>query len=182
VVERFLQLRARWFSISMRYHVRRRDKEIVDKEAMKKILRSTDYVTVAMCMDGEPYLVSLSHVYDEEEGCIYFHCAGEGKKLDFLRANPRVWGQALINHGYHEGECSHLYASVMFDGVVDFVEGVDEKRRVLTQMIRFQDSNPEPLLGRLVNLESQRDDLARTIVGRIRIGEMTGKKSAEVDL
>jgi len=166
----------------MRYHVRRHDKEIVDKEAMKKILRSTDYVTVAMCREGEPYLVSLSHVYDEEKGCLYFHSAGEGKKLDFLHANPKVWGQALIDHGYHEGQCSHLYASVMFDGIVDFVEGVEEKRRVLTEMIRFQDSNPEPLRKRLVDLESQQDELTRTIVGRIRIGEITGKKSAEVDL
>jgi len=177
-VERFLQLRARWFSISMRYHVRRHDKEIMDGETLKKILRSTDYVTVAMCMDGEPYLVSLSHVYDEEEGCLYFHCAGEGKKLDFLRANPRVWGQALIDRGYHEGQCSHLYASVMFNGIVDFIESVEEKRNMMEKMIRFQDSNPEPLLARLTKAEA----LSKTIVGRIRIGEMTGKKSAEVEL
>jgi len=162
----------------MRYHVRRHDKEIADGEALKKILRSTDYVTVAMCMDGEPYLVSLSHVYDEEEGCIYFHCAGEGKKLDFLRANPRVWGQALIDRGYHEGQCSHLYASVMFNGVVDFIESAEEKRNMMEKMIRFQDSNPEPLLGRLIKAEA----LTGTVVGRIRIGEMTGKKSAEVSL
>ena len=177
-MERFLQLRARWFSISMRYHVRRHDKEIMDGETLKKILRSTDYVTVAMCMDGEPYLVSLSHVYDEEEGCLYFHCAGEGKKLDFLRANPRVWGQALIDRGYHEGQCSHLYASVMFNGIVDFIESVEEKRNMMEKMIRFQDSNPEPLLARLTKAEA----LSKTIVGRIRIGEMTGKKSAEVEL
>jgi hypothetical protein len=162
----------------MRYHVRRHDKEIMDGETLKKILRSTDYVTVAMCMDGEPYLVSLSHVYDEEEGCLYFHCAGEGKKLDFLRANPRVWGQALIDRGYHEGQCSHLYASVMFNGIVDFIESVEEKRNMMEKMIRFQDSNPEPLLARLTKAEA----LSKTIVGRIRIGEMTGKKSAEVEL
>jgi nitroimidazol reductase NimA-like FMN-containing flavoprotein (pyridoxamine 5'-phosphate oxidase superfamily) len=164
--------------MGMRYHVRRKDKEIVDREAMKKVLRSTAFVTVAMCMGGEPYLVSLSHFYDEGDGCLYFHCAAEGKKLDILRVNPRVWGQALIDHGYHEGKCSHLYASVMFDGVVDFIEGVEEKRRVMERMMRFQDSNPEPLLARLTKAEALRN----TVVGRIRIGEMTGKRSAEVEL
>ena len=177
-MERLLQPGARWFSIKMRYHVRRRDKEIVDEEAMKKVLKSTAFVTVAMCRGDEPYLVSLSHVYDEGEGCLYFHCAGEGKKLDILRANPRVWGQALIDRGYHEGKCSHLYASVMFSGVVDFVEGVEEKRGVMERMIRFQDSDPEPLLARLTKAEALRS----TVVGRIRIGGMTGKKSAEVEL
>jgi nitroimidazol reductase NimA-like FMN-containing flavoprotein (pyridoxamine 5'-phosphate oxidase superfamily) len=164
--------------MGMRYHVRRKDKEIVDREAMKKVLRSTKYITIAMCMDGEPYLVSLSHVYDEGEACLYFHCARDGKKLDILRANPRVWGQALIDRSYHEGECSHLYASVMFDGVVDFIEDLEEKRRVMKRMIRFQDSNPEPLLARLTKAEALRN----TVVGRIRMGEMTGKRSAEVEL
>jgi hypothetical protein len=76
----------------MRYHVRRGDKEIRDEETMRKALKSTSYVTLAMCRDGEPYLVSLSHCFDEAGNCLYFHCAPEGKKLDFLRANPRVWG------------------------------------------------------------------------------------------
>ena len=166
----------------MRYHVRRSDKEISDQATLKKILSSTSYVTLAMCSGGEPYLVSLSHSYDEERNCLYFHCAVEGKKLDFMRENPRVWGQALIDRGYHEGQCSHLYASVMFSGTVDFVEDAEEKREVLRHLIRFQDSDPEPLLERLTGIQSQADSLRKTVVGRIRIGEMTGKKSAEVEV
>ena len=107
----------------MRYHVRRKDKEITDEAAMKRILKTTQYVTIAMARDNRPYLVSLSHGYDEEKHCVYFHCAREGKKLDYLKGNSSVWGQAVIDGEYVHGECSHNYASVMFSGDVTFLEG-----------------------------------------------------------
>ena len=54
----------------MRYHIRRKDKEITNPEQLKKILKTAEYVTLALIKDDEPYLVSLSHAYDEAENCI----------------------------------------------------------------------------------------------------------------
>jgi nitroimidazol reductase NimA-like FMN-containing flavoprotein (pyridoxamine 5'-phosphate oxidase superfamily) len=85
------------------YHMRRSDKEIKDRKKLERILKETNFVTLALAKDNIPYVVSLSHSYDEETGCLYFHCSSEGKKLDFMRGNPVVWGQALIDHGYLEG-------------------------------------------------------------------------------
>ena len=102
----------------MTFHMRRKDKEITNVEVMKKILKSAKYVTLALCMDNQPYLVSLSYGYDENRNCIYFHSATEGKKLIYLKSNNIVWGQALLDYGYAEGECNHLYASVHFSGKV----------------------------------------------------------------
>lgn len=165
----------------MRYHVRRRDKEIVEEETLKEILRRARYVTIAMCRGGEPYLVTLSQGYDEENNRIYFHCAREGKKLDFLRENPQIWGQAILDYGYKEGECNHLYASVMFRGRVTFISDPEEKLQALKLMIRHQDRNPERLFRRLE--EWERDGtLGRALVGRIDIEELTGKKSPEVSI
>jgi nitroimidazol reductase NimA-like FMN-containing flavoprotein (pyridoxamine 5'-phosphate oxidase superfamily) len=79
----------------MSFHVRRKDREITDSDALKQVLKSTKYVTIALCMDNEPYLVSLSHGYDEPRNCLYFHCADEGKKLVYLKANSKVWGHAV---------------------------------------------------------------------------------------
>ena len=66
-----------------------------------KILKETNFV--ALAKDNEPFVVSLSQSYDEEAGCLFIHCASEGKKLDFMRGNPIASGQALIDHGYHAG-------------------------------------------------------------------------------
>ena len=77
----------------MSFHVRRKDREITDPGEMNQVLKSAKYVTVALCMDNEPYLVSLSHGFDEKQTCLYFHCATEGKKLVYLKSNNKVWGK-----------------------------------------------------------------------------------------
>jgi len=115
----------------MNYHMRRKDKEITDSSEMKYILEKTLYVTLAMTKEDMPYLVTLSHGYDSKKNCIYFHSAGEGKKLDYLRSNPKVWGQAMLDLGYDMGECNHHYASVMFRGVTSFVEDEGEKWEII---------------------------------------------------
>lgn len=166
--------------MAKRYHMRRADKEIKDRKKLERILKETNYVTLALAKEGEPYVVSLSHSFEEEDGCIYFHCADEGKKLDFMRANPAVSGQALIDHGYHAGECSHLYVTAVFKGRVEFVEDLEGKRKILRHMILHQEKNPESLLTRLDAFQAG-GPIDKTVVGRIVIEELTGKKSAEVD-
>jgi len=104
----------------MSFHVRRKDREIPDSEALKKVLKSTKYVTIALCMDNEPYLVSLSPGYDEKRCCLYFHCADEGKKLVYLKANSKVWGQAVQDYGVTD-ECDYAYTSVHFKGAVSLI-------------------------------------------------------------
>ena len=83
--------------------IRRKDKEITNLDEMKTILKKAKYVTLAMCNGNEPYLVTISHGYDQEKNCIYFHCAGEGKKVKILQENGVVWGQALVDGGYVQG-------------------------------------------------------------------------------
>jgi nitroimidazol reductase NimA-like FMN-containing flavoprotein (pyridoxamine 5'-phosphate oxidase superfamily) len=155
------------------YHLRRQDKALDDDEALFRILSSQRYVTIAMCRGGEPYLVNLNHGFDRDKRRIYFHCAPEGKKIDFLRSNPKVWGQVVEDLGYIDGECDHAYRSVMFSGRVGFLETIEDKRTALEIMIRQQESRPEPVIER--TLESKK--LAATCVGFIDIEEISGKES-----
>jgi len=154
------------------YHMRRGDKEIKDKKKLEKILKETNFVTLALAKDNEPYVVSLSHSYDEEAECLYIHCASEGKKLDFMRGNPIVSGQAIIDHGYHAGECSHLYVSAVFKGKVEFIEDLEIKKKALGHMIQHQEKNPESLLTRL-KVSQAGSPLDKTIVAKIVIEELT---------
>jgi uncharacterized protein len=156
--------------------IRRKDKEITDVNEMKKILKTAKYVTVAMCSDNEPYLATLSHSYDENKNCIYFHCAAEGKKIDILHANNRVWGQALIDHGYVQGSCDQLYATTQFSGKVTFVESTAEKEHALKLMIQKLDNNPEELIKKQLLLPS----IQKVKIGRIDIECMSGKKADKI--
>jgi len=156
----------------MTYHLRRKDLEITDISVLRRILKSTKHVTIALCMNNEPYLVTLSHGYDEKRNCIYFHCASEGKKIDYMKANSTVWGQAMLDHGYVEDQCSHNFATVQFQGKVTFLDGFEEKREAVECMIRQLDKNPEAMLARL-----KQERLKTTAFGKIDIDYMSGKKT-----
>jgi hypothetical protein len=156
--------------------VRRREKEITERSEMARILREAKYVTVAMCEDDTPYLVTLSHGYDETKNELYFHCAQEGKKVDILNQNSLVWGQAMIDYGYVQGKCDHLYESVHFKGHVEFIDDVEEKRRALEVMIRQLDKTPEKVATEQLTPDSTR----RVKIGKIEIDYLTGKKSKQV--
>jgi nitroimidazol reductase NimA-like FMN-containing flavoprotein (pyridoxamine 5'-phosphate oxidase superfamily) len=160
----------------MSFHVRRKDREIIDATVLRMVLKSTKYVTVAFCMGGEPYLVSLSHGYDEKRNCLYFHCAPEGKKLVFWRASDSVWGQALLDYGVTD-ECDYAYTSVHFKGRVSLIEDLSEKRHAMEVMVRQLSEHPEAKLAK-IKLEK----LARTTMGRIDISYMTGKKHQNPEL
>jgi uncharacterized protein len=160
----------------MFHPLRRRDKEITECAEIKRILHESRYVTVAMSNEGEPYLATLSHGYEEDKNCIYFHCAYEGKKVNILRGNRRVWGQALIDNGYQQGSCDHLYRSAQFRGEVSFVEDQVEKEYALRIMIRHMDDDPEKVIGEQITKHS----MSRILVGRIDIDYMSGKKADKV--
>jgi len=154
------------------FHVRRKDREITDKEEMRQVLKSAQYVTVAMCKDNEPYLVALSHGYEQERNCIYFHCAAEGKKIVFQRANNRVWGQAVLDFGVTD-ECDYIYSSVHFCGKMEFVIELAEKQHAIEVLVKQLSREPEKKLAQI-----KPEKLANTTIGRIDIEFMTGKKGA----
>jgi nitroimidazol reductase NimA-like FMN-containing flavoprotein (pyridoxamine 5'-phosphate oxidase superfamily) len=156
--------------------MRRKDKEITDTSEVKSILKKAKYVTLAMSLHDEPYLATVSHGYDENRNCIYFHCSPEGKKIAILKANSRIWGQALLDRGYVQGICDHLYATAQFSGKVTFVTDVAEKEHALKTMIRQLDDQPEEVMVKQMLPAS----VQRVNIGRIDIELLSGKKAEKV--
>ena len=154
----------------MSFHVRRKEREITDPDEMRQVLKTTKYVTVALCMNNEPYLVSLSHGYDQNKNCLYFHCAPEGKKLIYAKANPRVWGQAVLDFGVTE-ECDYAYNSVHFQGKLSLITDLTEKKHAMEVLVRQVSLNPEAKLAKI-----KPEKLEKTTMGRIDITYMSGKK------
>ena len=123
--------------------MRRKEKAIDDGAEIWDIISHAKYITIAMSHEDEPYLVTLSHGADRENRVLYFHCAGEGKKVDILRENPVVWGQAILDFGYIDGKCDQLFACAHFRGKVSFLDSADEKRKALRVMIGQLESDPD---------------------------------------
>jgi nitroimidazol reductase NimA-like FMN-containing flavoprotein (pyridoxamine 5'-phosphate oxidase superfamily) len=137
---------------------------------MQQILKTAKYITIALCMDNEPYLVTVTHGYDQARNCLYFHCAPEGKKLIYAKANPRVWGQAVLEFGVTD-DCDYDYTSVHFQGTLTLLSDPAEKRRALEAIVRQTSNRPEEKLAKVKPLK-----LDTTTMGRIDIVYLSGKK------
>ncbi|MFX1374806.1 MAG: pyridoxamine 5'-phosphate oxidase family protein [Promethearchaeota archaeon] len=110
-----------------KYHMRRSEKEIIDKKILSSILNNGKFTVISMCKENEPYLVTLSYGYDKSKNSLYFHCANEGQKIDFIRSNPLVCGTVIEDNGYEDG-CGQLYRSVLFRGKMIILEDLQEKK------------------------------------------------------
>jgi len=154
------------------YHLRRIERDMPDRADQLAVLRGQKFLSLAMARDNQPYLVSLNYAFDEANNCFYAHSAPEGRKLDYLRANPRVWGQVIEDRGYLVGQCSHAYRSVMFEAEAQFLDDAEEKRAALAWMIDHADPDPGPLKQRLLATSG----LEQVVVFRFVVKSMCGKQ------
>ena len=154
----------------MTFHVRRKEREITDLNELRQVLKSTKYITLALCRNNEPYLVALSHGYDEEKNCLYFHCAPEGKKLVYAKANPNVWGQAVLDFAVSE-DCRYSYTSVHFSGKLSLIFDLAEKQHAIEILVRQVSLKPEEKLAKILP-----ERLEKLTMGRVDIVYISGKK------
>ena len=114
----------------MNHHPRRADREITDLNEIQRILENGKFCTIAMARENEPYLVSLSYGYDKANKRLYFHCASEGEKLDYIYKNPYVCATIIEDHGYMAEDCDHLYSLLIIRGKMDLAADISEKIRL----------------------------------------------------
>ena len=157
-----------------KYHLRKTEREITDQQEIIQLLKNGKFTTIAMCRDNEPYLVTLSYGFDENNNSLYFHAAPEGLKLDFLRHNPEVCATVIEDLGYVEDECEQHYSSVVFRGKMHAVDELDEKKYGLDILLNHLEKNPEPIKKRNVQDDSKYSKVA---ILRLDISEITGKKA-----
>jgi nitroimidazol reductase NimA-like FMN-containing flavoprotein (pyridoxamine 5'-phosphate oxidase superfamily) len=165
----------------MKFHLRRLDREINDQKALRQILNHAQYFVMSMADSGEPYAVPLGYVYNEKENIVYFHCAKDGKKIEYLKKNPKVWGVVVLDEGIQEGACVNLYASTMFSGRVEWVSDADEKRKAMNLFAERLSADVDGVKQRLEKIFGGGEAaLASVVFGKIKVEELTGKRSTEM--
>jgi len=155
------------------YHSRHPDKAITNPAELSEVVAGQKFLTLALCAENRPYLVTISHAFDAERNCFCFHCSPVGRKMDLIRANPHVYGQVLEDRGYKAGECDHTYRTVQFDGVAEVVTDPGEKLAALRQLIEFLETDPGPVKER--NLKTARLDSVAIV--RVTVTGWSGKKN-----
>lgn len=72
--------------------LRRKDWEITDPAEWREVLDRADSCRIGFAARDESYVVAMNFGYrwSDERLALYFHCAREGRKLEFLSRNDRV--------------------------------------------------------------------------------------------
>ena len=125
--------------------MRRIDRVVTDDLQIRDIIERAKIVHVGMIDDERPYVVPMQYgaTFAGGQLTLYLHCAQEGRKVDILKKNPRVFIEletdiALISGGEVPCKYGSAYASVMGDGTAVFVEDIKEKIFGLRMLMKTQ--------------------------------------------
>lgn len=149
--------------------MRKKNKEIKDKEEIESILNQAEVCRLALSNNNDPYIVPLNFGY--KNNCIYFHSFPEGKKIDILKKNNNVCFEIDVDCKLVNAEkpCdwSMKYRSIIGFGKDSFVDSVQEKRKALDVIMNHYSSGvyeyPEKVVQALA-------------VIKLEIEGMSGKK------
>jgi uncharacterized protein len=156
--------------------MRRKDRRISDREDLRSILSKADACRLAFAVGDIPYIVALSFGYSWEGDLplLYFHCARAGRKLDMMRANPRVCFELDADREVQAGvapcDWTTRYASIVGYGTLSEITGDAERRAGLDLVLRHYGWDGEGDYAAAA--------LGATIVLELRVDELCGKRKA----
>ncbi len=154
--------------------MRRKDKEITDRNEIEEILLTSTVGRLGTCANGIPYITPMNFTYDKETSKIFLHCANEGRKLDNIRINPTVCFEVeeVKNVIVKQPTCasSVAYRSVIMFGSIKILSNLDAKNYALQKLAeKYTPQNPKaPFTDAMLN---------KTNVLEIEIRQMTAKRS-----
>lgn len=150
------------------------DKEFIKSHAeMESILQNDTLGFLGLCKDGRPYVVPLTYAY--ANGKILFHCAREGKKLEFIRANPQVCftvgrqPDAVCRH-LQGAQCAQDHDSVICYGTARILTDETQRWEALNAFNRAIQPGAKDISMK---------DASGCCAVEITITEMTGRRQRE---
>jgi uncharacterized protein len=117
--------------------MRRNEKEVKSREEIDSYIAKATICRVGLVDDGEAYIVPMD--FGCEDGCFYFHCAKEGRKIDIIRRSPKASFELEIDHGLKMDKdaykCTHHFVCVMGTGTITIVEDETERMKGLKALM-----------------------------------------------
>lgn len=155
------------------YHPKRVRNEILDNNEIDSILASSNHITLSLCNDNIPYIVTMSYGYDRKNNYLYFHCANKGEKLDYINKNRNACGTIIQDNGYLKTKCDHDYASLILRGKMSIVKSLEEKKHGLQILLNHLEEDPKPIFER--NIKND-DSYNKVTILRFEVESVIGKK------
>jgi uncharacterized protein len=153
--------------------MRRQDRQLSESGEIEKIIAKADVCRIALADNNDPYIVTMNFGYSGgENGCFYFHCAKEGRKLEMIRKNSHVCFELDTDHELYSGEMGcdwgMKFSSVVGYGNISIVEERELRISALDCILSHYSQKKAFSYDERV--------LENTTILRLDIKEMTGKR------
>lgn len=154
--------------------MRRKEREVLDKDEIERIIRQCMVCHLCIHHAPYPYIVPLNFGYAREGDAfsLFFHCAMEGKKLRLMRQNPFVSFSMECNTKLVTGEkaCAYSmeYESVCGSGTISLLsdkEKTEAFEAIMRQYAPTQTFSFPPKA------------LSNTMLLRLKVSLITGKRN-----
>ena len=134
----------------------------LSKDECSSLLSATRYGRLGLTKDGQPYVVPMSYVY--QDGRIYLHSRGNGKKVEYVTENPRVCFQIDLLE-------KERWSSVIATGIARLSDSDEAKQKMF-------DAFTNKGQGGHGGKKFSREELERMpmTIWEIEIEEMTGRE------
>jgi len=151
----------------------RKNRQISMEECIE-ILKSEKRGVLSVIGDeGYPYGAPMNHWYNEEDGCLYFHCGKGGHRNDSLEKCDKV-SFCVYDGGYREeGQWALKIKSVIVFGRMEIIDDAETIIDITTKLsYKFTDDSE------YIRKEIEAN-LHRTLLLRLKPEHICGKKVVE---
>ena len=123
--------------------MRRAEFDVKDENSINEVLQACEYGTLSLISEGKPYVVALNFVFFENS--IFFHGSKEGRKIQAIKSNPNASFLVVKPYSFIPSffsgtmaacPATQFFASVLFEGTVNFIEDGNIKAKVLNALMK----------------------------------------------
>jgi len=141
---------------------------MTDDEVNELLSRAT-VGRLGACEGKQPYVIPICFLY--YKGRLYFHCGPKGKKIEILKANPKVCFQVdehRLVPSSSPCDFTFHYRSVLVFGEARFPTNSKKKIRILKMMVDKYDIGKiaKPLDEKMVDRVNILEIIIRKISGK----------------
>ena len=151
--------------------MRLKDLEISSSDELEEIISLGTVCRLGLCRDNIPYVVPMCYGYSD--GCLYFHSAREGLKLEYLSSNRLVCFEIETDVSVKPAEEAYRwsmnYRSVIGYGNLEEVSGAGDKHEAMNVLMKHYSGT--------ANWSIPEQHIKNVLILKLRITEMTGKRS-----
>ena len=139
----------------------KREIKITEPDEIARILNTAKVLHMGLAVDNEPYVLPMNYGYTmDEEGklTLYLHGATQGRKLDVMRKNPKVFLEMECGVQPFSGDVAWrygmAYSSLMGRGIAVMVEDPVEKMEAMSILMKTQTGGDFTFNEKLVKVVS----------------------------